>query len=80
MSNSKSWNKALKDIVDRLAQQLAWNDLSEKDKEKYLKKAQKQEDKRLKELALKCVREANKAMSEPGYVSRADPDVYINKK
>ena len=28
------------------------------------------------DLALKCVKEAEEAMSQPGYISRADPAAY----
>ena len=72
----KSLKQILEEAVVRDAMRIAWDELSEKDKKKFLKMAKKAQGKRNEELAIKCMEDADRAMSAPGYVSRADPAAY----
>lgn len=72
----KTLKQALKDGVKSLAKDLAWQDLSKEERKLYLQQAKEKQKKKLTALAIKCVKEADEAMSKPGYVSRADPAAY----
>lgn len=66
--------------VIKKAKELAWNKLSKEEQQLLLKQAKEEQDKELTALAIKCVEEAEKAFSEPGFVSRADPKAYSDYK
>lgn len=61
------------------AKNLAWDTFSKKEQKAFLKQAKEIQDKELADLAVKCLKDAEGAMSQPGYVSRADPSVYSKK-
>ena len=79
MYEFRSIKQVLKDEIKSSAKDLAWKSLSKEERKKFTAQAKVKQTKRWKSLALKCVKEANEAMSKPGYVSRADSTVY-NKK
>jgi hypothetical protein len=62
--------------IEMRALRMAWDELLPAEKKAFLKAAQKEVNKEMTELAIKCVKEADEAMSVPGYVSRADPEAY----
>lgn len=68
-----------KDVVNR-AKQLAWDKLPKEEQDLLLKQAQEEQDKYSRELAIKCLKEAEEAFSAPDFVSRADPKVYSDYK
>lgn len=71
-----TFKQALEESKIAKAKNLAWDTLSKKKQKAFLKQAQKLQDIEMTELALKCVKEAEEAMSQPGYISRADPAAY----
>lgn len=60
------------------AKNLAWDALSKKDQKAFLKAAKAAHYDHYVALAEKCLREATDAFSEPGFVSRADPQAYLS--
>jgi len=66
----------LDEAVVRNAKDLAWHELSARKRTHYLKQAKEEQDEDSYELAGKCMDEAEKAFSEPGFISRADPRAY----
>ena len=77
-----AWNtfSAFKQVLEESkiakAKDLAWNTFSKKEQKVFLKQAKVIQNQELTDLAIKCVKEAEEAMSQPGYISRADPSVY----
>ena len=72
----KTFKQALEESKIAKAKELAWNTFSKKEQKAFLKQAKKFLKIELTELAIKCVKEAEEAMSQPGYISRADPAAY----
>jgi hypothetical protein len=66
--------------IERYALRMAWDELLLAEKRAFLKAAQKEVNKEMTELAIKCVKEADEAMSAPDYVSRADPEAYSDER
>jgi len=62
--------------VIRRAKELAWAKLSKEEQDLLLKQAEEEQWEDMKKLAMKSVEDAEKAFSEPGFVSRADPRAY----
>ena len=75
---STSLKQMIKDAVKSLAKDLAWQELSKEERKQYMEQAKEKQKKKMTALAIKCVSEADKAMSKPGYVSRADSSVYLD--
>ena len=62
--------------IEMRALRMAWDELLPAEKRAFLKVAKKEVNKEMAELAIKCIKDADEAMSAPGYVSRADPEAY----
>ena len=70
MQKIKSFKEILDDGIIMLAIKLCWEDCENKDS--YISIAKKIRDKELAALALKCTKEAEKAMSKKDYISHLD--------
>lgn len=77
MYEFKSIKQVMKESAKSLAKDLAWQSLSKEERKVFLKRAKEKQKKKIRSLAIKCMKETNKAMSEPGYVSRADSSIYL---
>lgn len=67
------------DVIKR-AKNLAWDSFSKEEQEVFLKKAKEDQDAYSTALAIKCLKEAEDAFNEPGFISRADPRAYSDYK
>lgn len=76
MDNFVPFKEVLAQGVIKRAKELAWNKLSKEEQDALLKQAEEEQWEDLKKTAVKCMEEAEKAFSEPGFVSRADPKAY----
>ena len=66
----------MKENIKSMAKDLAWKSLSKNERKLFMKQAKEKHDKKMQDLAIKCMKEAEEAMSKPGYISRADPASY----
>ena len=72
----KTFKQMLEENKLAKAKDLAWDTFSKKEQKAFLKQAKQIRNEEMADLALKCVKEAEEAMSQPGYISRADPAAY----
>ena len=72
----KPIKQVIKERIKSLAKDLAWKSLSKEQRKYFMTQAKEKQNKKMRALAVKCVKEADEAMSKPGYISRADPAAY----
>jgi hypothetical protein len=76
MQEFKSIKQVLKEEIKSSAKDLAWKSLSKEERKEFTTQAKAKQTKRWKSLAIKCVKEADEAMSKPDYVSHLDSAAY----
>jgi len=68
-----------KDLILRRARDLCWDELPKDVKAEYLAQAKILVEESQRKLVLKVCKEVEEAMEKKDYVSRTDPEIYLEK-